>query len=72
MTMRRETEAQKMELLKNELQRKTANLEKLVEKLEREGLTQNEKEYADECVKFIKHNAPIIKNFYRPAIVIAS
>ena len=71
MTMRKQTQAELIEDIKVELSNRKNSLERLLNKLEESGWTKDEKELADEHVKFIKKYAPIVKDFYSPAIVIA-
>lgn len=66
MTMRR-NKALEIEDVKVELKNRQESLERLNKKLETVGWTKDEKELADEHVKFINVYAPIVKNFYKPA-----
>lgn len=69
MTTRKLTKAEEVELLKVELKNRQESLERLMKKLETVGWTKSDKELADEHTKFIKQNARIVKEFYRPAII---
>ena len=69
MTTRKLTKAEEVELLKVELKNRQESLERLMKKLETVGWTKSDKELADEHMKFIKQNARIVKEFYRPAII---
>lgn len=69
MTYRKPTEAERIEEIRVELKNRKDSLERLVNKLEASGWSKDEKELADEHVKFIKKYAPVVKNFYRPVTV---
>lgn len=72
MTMRRENKAQEIELIKNELETKKMFLEKIVRKFEVTGyLTKEEREVAGTYANWIEKHAKIVKDFYKPAMVIA-
>ena len=71
MTMRKTTKAQEIESAKIELANRKLSLERLMCKLETSGWTKDDKELADEHVRFINRWAPRIKEFYKPAMVIS-
>ena len=71
MTARRQTKAQEIEDVKYEMKARKDSLERLVEKLETIGLTEDERELAHEHVKWINAHKQEIKDFYRPAMYIA-
>lgn len=72
MTMRRANEAQKIEAMKVEMFNREQSLERLVRKFELTGyLSDGERELATEHTKWINSHKDVIRNFYKPAMVIA-
>ena len=72
MTMRRTTEAERIENLKIEMENREESLERLVNKFQLTGyLTDDERELANEHVRWINSNKQTIKDFYKPAIIMA-
>lgn len=71
MTTRKVPYSAHIEDLQVEMKARKDSLEKLVEKLESVGLTEDERELAHEHVKWINSHAKEIKDFYRPAMYIA-
>lgn len=71
MTVRKPTTAEYIENLKVEMFNRKESLERLVSKLEREGfLSDDERELAISHTLWINRNKDIIRNFYKPAMVI--
>ena len=70
MTMRRIPYSVHIEDLQVEMRARKDSLEKLVEKLESVGLTEDERELANAHVKWIDSHKQEIKDFYRPAMYI--
>ena len=64
MTTRKPNKAQEMDMLRNELRNCKIILQGKVNKAKTVGLTEQDKQTADECVAFINKNAPIVKAFY--------
>ena len=71
MTYRRKSEAERIADMKVELENRKNSLERLVMIRKLREWTKDEQELADAHVVYIKKYAPIVKNFYRPAMVIA-
>ena len=71
MTMRRANKAQEIEQMKVEMFNRGQSLERLVNKLEKVGLSDDELELAREHTNWINAHKDVIREFYRPAMVIA-
>lgn len=56
--------------IKNEIHTREMYLKKITEKAERLGLTKNDRYIADAHMKWISENSKIVKEFYKPAMVI--
>lgn len=71
MTTRKVPYSVHIEDLQVEMKARKESLERLVEKLESVGLTEDERELANAHTKWINTHVKEIKDFYRPAMCIA-
>lgn len=71
MTMRKPSYIDHISDIKTEMENRQKSLEKLVKKLETSGWTNEDRELAESHRKWIEENKTVLKNFYKPAMVIA-
>lgn len=56
--------------IKNEIRTREMYLRKITERAERRGMTKNDRDLADAHMRWISENSKIVKEFYKPAMMI--